>query len=84
VPTTEDAAGAEEMRAISDELSRWNRPALVAFSDLDPVFSYPRAGQVFCDLIPTVAEQVKIEGASHFLQEDRAQQLAAEVLKLLI
>src|ERR1700758_1220036 len=26
---------------------------------------------VFCDLIPTVAEQVKIEGASHFLQEDR-------------
>jgi haloalkane dehalogenase len=84
VPTTEDAAGAEEMRAISDELSRWNRPALVAFSDLDPVFPYPRAGQVFCDLIPTVAQQVKIEGASHFLQEDRAQQLAAEVLKLLI
>ncbi len=83
VPTTDDSVGAKEMRAITDELSRWNKPALVAFSDLDPVFPYPRAGQVLCDLIPTVAEQVKIEGASHFLQEDRGEQLAAEVLKLL-
>jgi haloalkane dehalogenase len=83
VPTTEDSVGAKEMRAITTELSRWNKPALVAFSDLDPVFPYPRAGQVFCDLIPTVAEQVKIEGASHFLQEDRGERLAEEVLKLL-
>jgi haloalkane dehalogenase len=83
VPTTEDSVGAKEMRAITTELSRWNKPALVAFSDLDPVFPYPRAGQVLCDLIPTVAEQVKIEGASHFLQEDRGERLAEEVLKLL-
>jgi haloalkane dehalogenase len=83
VPTTEDSVGAKEMRAITDELSRWNKPALVAFSNLDPVFPYPRAGQAFCDLIPTVAEQVKIEGASHFLQEDRGERLAEEVLKLL-
>ena len=83
VPTTEDAAGAKEMRAITDELSRWHKPALVAFSDLDPVFPYPRAGQVFCDLIPTAGAQVKIEGASHFLQEDRGEQLAQEVLKLV-
>ena len=83
VPTTEDSVGAKEMRAITNELSRWNKPALVAFSDLDPVFPYPRAGQVLCDLIPTVAEQVKIEGASHFLQEDRGERLAEEVLKLL-
>jgi haloalkane dehalogenase len=83
VPTTEDSVGATEMRAITTELSRWNKPALVAFSDLDPIFPYPRAGQVLCDLIPTVAEQVKIEGASHFLQEDRGERLAEEVLKLL-
>jgi hypothetical protein len=38
---------------------------------------------VFCDLIPTVPEQVKIEGASHFLQEDRGERPAQEVLKLL-
>jgi haloalkane dehalogenase len=83
VPTSGDAVGAKEMRAISDELSRWNKPALVAFSDMDPVFPYPRAGQAFCDLIPTAGAQVKIEGASHFLQEDRGERLAREVLTLL-
>ncbi len=71
------------MRAVADELSRWQKPALVAFSDQDPIFPYPKAGQVFCDLIPTAAEQVKIEGASHFLQEDRGERVAEEVLKHL-
>jgi haloalkane dehalogenase len=83
VPSAEDAGGAAEMRALADELSRWQKPALVAFSDLDRIFPYPKAGQVFCDLIPTVTEQVKIEGASHFLQEDRGERLADEVLKHL-
>lgn len=83
VPTTDEAAGAREMRAITDELARWNKPALVAFSDLDPIFPYPRAGQAFCDLIPTATEQVKIEGAAHFLQEDRGERLAEEILKRL-
>jgi haloalkane dehalogenase len=83
VPTSEDADGAQTMRAIGDELSRWQKPALVAFSDLDPVFPYPKSGQVFCDVIPTATEQIKIEGASHFLQEDRGERLAEEVLKHL-
>jgi haloalkane dehalogenase len=83
VPTSEDAVGADVMRAVADQLSRWQKPALVAFSDLDRIFPYPKAGQVFCDLIPTVTEQVKIEGASHFLQEDRGERLADEVLKHL-
>jgi haloalkane dehalogenase len=30
-----------------------------------------------------VSEQVKIEGAAHFLQEDRGEQIAAEVLRFL-
>jgi haloalkane dehalogenase len=83
VPAAEDAVGAAEMRALADALSRWQKPALVAFSDLDRIFPYPKAGQVFCDLIPTVTEQVTIEGASHFLQEDRGERLAEEVLKHL-
>jgi haloalkane dehalogenase len=80
VPTADEDAGAAEMRAVSDELSRWDKPALVAFSDSDPVFPYPRSGQVFCDLIPGAGEQVKIEGAAHFLQEDRGGEIAAEIL----
>lgn len=83
VPTSEDAAGADVMRAIADQLSRWQKPALVAFSDQDQLFPYPKAGQVFCDLIPTAGEQVSIEGASHFLQEDCGERLAEEVLKHL-
>lgn len=83
VPLTEDAPGAQEMRAVTDELSRWQKPTLIAFSDSDPVFPYPKSGQAFCDLIPTAGEQVTIEGASHFLQEDRGERLAEEVLKHL-
>jgi haloalkane dehalogenase len=83
VPTAEDAPGADVMRSIADELSRWQKPALVAFSDQDQIFPYPKAGQVFCDLIPTAGEQVKIDGASHFLQEDRGERLAQTVLEHL-
>jgi haloalkane dehalogenase len=83
VPTSEDAAGADVMRSVADQLSRWQKPALVAFSDQDRIFPYPKAGQVFCDLIPTAGEQVSIDGASHFLQEDRGERLAEEVLKHL-
>ncbi len=83
VPTSDEDAGAAEMRAVSDALSRWDKPALVAFSDSDPVFPHPRAGQVFCDLIPTAGEQVRIEGAAHFLQEDRGEQIAAEIVRFL-
>ena len=83
VPTSEDAIGAAEMRAVMDELSRWEKPTLVAFSDSDPVFPYPRSGQVFCDAIPGAGEQVRIEGAAHFLQEDRGESIAERILEFL-
>jgi haloalkane dehalogenase len=83
VPTSEEATGAAEMRAVSDALSRWEKPALVAFSDSDPVFPHPRAGQVFVDLIPGAGEQVTIEGAAHFLQEDRGERIAEEMLRFM-
>ena len=81
VPTAEESPGAAEMRAVADELSRWEKPALVAFSDGDPVFPYPRAGDRFCDLIPGAGEQVRIEGAAHFLQEDRGEEIAERIVE---
>ena len=81
VPTSEDAPGAAEMKAVIEALSSWDKPALVAFSDSDPVFPYPKSGQVFCDMIPTAGEQVRIEGAAHFLQEDRGEQIAEQILE---
>ncbi len=81
VPTEEGAAGAAEMLAVIDELRSWDKPALVAFSDGDPVFPYPRAGNEFTTMIPGAGEQVRIEGASHFLQEDRGEQIAEHILR---
>jgi haloalkane dehalogenase len=83
VPTADDQPGAEEMRAVADELSRWDKPALVAFSDEDPVFPYPRAGERFATLIPSAGEQVRIEGAAHFLQEDRGERIAELVAEFV-
>jgi haloalkane dehalogenase len=81
VPIANDQPGARAMRAVADELSRWDKPALVAFSEGDPVFPYPKAGQAFCDLIP--GEQLRIEGAAHFLQEDRGERIAAAILEFI-
>jgi haloalkane dehalogenase len=83
VPTSHEDTGAAEMRAVAAELSRWDKPALVAFSDSDPVFPFPRAGEVFTSLIPAAGEQLKIEGAAHFLQEDSGEQIAEEILRFL-
>lgn len=80
VPTEADAPGAAEMTTVMDALGRWDKPALVAFSDSDPVFPFPKAGDRFTDLIPTAGEQVCIDGAAHFLQEDRGPQIVAAML----
>jgi haloalkane dehalogenase len=81
VPTDAEAPGAAEMAAVVDALSSWEKPVLVAFSDADPVFPSPRAGQVFVDLIPGAGEQVVVGGGGHFLQEDRGEQIAAVILE---
>ena len=69
------------MRAVKEALGSWDKPALVAFSDTDPVFPFPIAGEQFTELIPTAGEQVRIEGAAHFLQEDRGPQIVDAMLE---
>jgi haloalkane dehalogenase len=83
VPTEQDAPGAEEMRAVADALSRWEKPALIAFSDSDPVFPHPKSGEVFAERIPGARPQVTIADAAHFLQEDKGEQIAQEILVFL-
>ena len=80
VPLAADDEGVAEMQATRAALSGWDKPALVAFSDTDPVFPYPKAGERFTELIPTAGEQVRIEGAAHFLQEDRGREIADAML----
>ncbi len=83
VPTEAAQPGAAEMGRVMDELSRWEKPALVAFSDGDPVFPFPQSGERFVETIPSAGEQVRIEGASHFLQEDRGEEIAERILERL-
>ena len=80
VPRDADDEAAAAMRAVQGELEGWQKPALVAFSDSDPVFPFPRSGDVFSAMIPTAGEQVRIEGAAHFLQEDRPGEIVDAML----
>ena len=80
VPLSPEDTGAREMAAVQQQLSRWEKPALVAFSDSDPVFPFPQAGDVFTELLPAAGEQVRIEGAAHFLQEDRGPRIVEAML----
>jgi haloalkane dehalogenase len=81
VPLTMEEPGVAEMQATREALGRWEKPVLVAFSDTDPVFPFPRSGERFTDLMPTAGEQVRIEGAAHFLQEDRGPQIVDAMLE---
>jgi haloalkane dehalogenase len=81
VPLGPEDVGAAEMAAVREALSAWDKPVLVAFSDTDPVFPYPRSGEQFTLLIPTAGEQVRIEGAAHFLQEDRGVEIVEAMLE---
>jgi haloalkane dehalogenase len=83
VPTSADDPGAAEMQAVTEALSSWTKPCLVAFSDADPVFPFPRSGERFVDLIPGAGEQVRVAGAAHFLQEDAGEEIARVVVEWL-
>jgi haloalkane dehalogenase len=83
VPTEEGDEAAKSMQEVVSALQEWDKPALVAFSDKDPVFPYPKGGERFVEWIPGVEDQVRIEGAAHFLQEDRGERVAAEILRFL-
>jgi haloalkane dehalogenase len=78
VPTTESDPGVAEMARVRERLAEWEKPALVCFSDSDPIFP-PKAGQRFVDLIPGAQALHVIEGGSHFLQEDKGEEIGALV-----
>ncbi len=83
VPSRPDAPGAAEMRAAQRALRRWEKPALVMFSDNDPVLG--GGARLFRRLIPTASEQpeITIRNAGHFLPEDKGEEIAGHVLRFL-
>jgi haloalkane dehalogenase len=79
VPTSTDDPAADANRAAWQVLERWDKPVLTAFSDGDPI---TRGGaRPFESRIPGAQGRphTTIEGAGHFLQEDRGPDLARAI-----
>jgi haloalkane dehalogenase len=79
VPTSPDDPAAEANRAAWRQLSAWDKPFLVAFSDRDPITG--GMAPVLKRAIPGAAgiEHPVIEGAGHFLQEDAGERLGTVI-----
>jgi haloalkane dehalogenase len=82
VPTEPDHPSAESMLAVREALTRWEKPALVLFSDSDPIFA-PRVGERFAELIPGAGPAEVVEGAGHFLQEDAGGRIGERIARFL-
>ena len=71
------------MRRAREIISKWTKPALVMFSDGDPITR--GGGEFFRDLIPAAKNQPKIvvRDAGHFLQEERGDEIARYILAFI-
>jgi len=79
VATSADHPSGPAMLAARDRLRELDRPALVLFSDSDPIFTR-RAAEVMAGLLANAELDPPVEGAGHFLQEDRGEELARIVI----
>jgi haloalkane dehalogenase len=71
------------MLEVRDALRGFDRPALVLFSDGDPIFSR-RAAESIAELLPGAELDPPVEGAGHFLQEDRGEWIGRRIADWLL
>ena len=83
VPIEPNQDGAAQMREARRKLKQWDKPALVMFSDQDPVTA--SGDSFFRALIPTAAAEpeITIHGAGHFLQEEKGEEIATHILDFI-
>ena len=79
VPTEPDHPSAAAMLRVRDALPGWRKPALVVWGAEDAVLP-AHVAERFVELLPNAQGPLLLEGASHFLQEDRPDELAAAIL----
>jgi haloalkane dehalogenase len=83
VPVTPDDPASPAIRQARERLAQWRKPALVMFSDGDPITR--GADRFFRALIPSAKDQpeITIHDAGHFLQEDKGEEIAQHILEFL-
>jgi haloalkane dehalogenase len=83
VPTSPDDPAHDANVKAWEALDRFEGPFLCAFSDGDPIF--PGGQREFIDRVPGAAGLTHrtIEGAGHFLQEDKGPELARVIAEFI-
>ena len=83
VPISPDAEALPHMRATAEALKTWSKPALVMFSDKDPIMA--GGDRYFRALIPTAKNEpeITIKDAGHFLQEDKGEEIAERIVEFI-
>jgi haloalkane dehalogenase len=84
VPSSSDDPGLKHMVQAREVLKNWTKPALVMFSDKDPITR--GAEKWFLKNIPSVKNEplITIRGAGHFLQEDKGKLIAEHIHEFII
>ncbi len=82
VPAEPEHPNTAPMRAVHEALGRWEKPALVLFSDSDPIFS-PAVADAMASHIPGALPAEIVEGAGHFLQEDRGPEIGRRIAEFI-
>ena len=82
VPISPDHPDLAAHLRVREALSRWEKPALVLFSDSDPIFSPMHAERIAAH-IPGALEAEIVAGAGHFLQEDRGEQIGRRIAEFV-
>jgi len=82
VPTELDHPSAAKMLEVRAGLERWDKPALVLFSDSDPIFT-PKAAERMAARIPGAGPAEIISGAGHFLQEEKGEEIAKRIVRFV-
>ena len=82
VPAEPDHPNTAPMNRVRDALRSWTKPTLVVWGAQDGALP-PDLAHGFSELIPAAGEPIVIEGAGHFLQEDRPDEVAAAIVGFL-